>query len=270
MLKYELSTALKSKRAIALLCFFILVVAYDLYSNYMQNFGEYLRVGGSKPTGNSLMHPCFASFLTAANIGHLPHILMTWTFPLYPLFAYADTFALQKQYGYYNVLLTKADRKKVVSSRFAVSFLIPFFIALITLFLNFGVANIIFKGGTSFMGLEGNWTGQMGNSLDIFAVSHPYVTYVAHIFTFSLAAGMYGMFCAGINFIIPKYSVLYTVSFFAWVILMNIPYSIMHILQSFSYDKGAIEIIVPAVYYTLVVVVTVVTAYIYKVRYDEL
>ena len=64
------------------------------------------------------------------------------------------------------------------------------------------------------MGLEGNWTGQMGNSLDIFAVSHPYVTYVAHIFTFSLAAGMYGMFCAGINFIIPKYSVLYTVSFF--------------------------------------------------------
>ena len=41
MLKYELSTALKSKRAIALLCFFILIVAYDLYSNYMQNFGEY-------------------------------------------------------------------------------------------------------------------------------------------------------------------------------------------------------------------------------------
>jgi len=81
---------------------------------------------------------------------------------------------------------------------------------------------------------------------------------------------MHGMFCAGVNFIIPKYSMLYTVSFFAWVILMNIPYSVMNMLQSFAYDKGAIEIIVPAVYYTLVVVVTVVTAYIYKVRYDEL
>ena len=270
MLKYELSTALKSKRAIALLCFFILIVAYDLYSNYMQNFGEYLRVGASKPTGSSLMHPCFASFLTAANRGHLPHILMTWTFPLYPLFAYADTFALQKKYGYYNVLLTKAERKKVVSSRFAVSFLIPFSISLITLFLNFGIANIIFRGGTSFMGMELNLTKPITEELEVFALLHPYVTYIAHILAFSLVAGMYGMFCAGVNFIIPKYSMLYTVSFFAWVILMNIPYSVMNMLQSFAYDKGAIEIIVPAVYYTLAVVVTVVTAYIYKVRYDEL
>ena len=70
MLKYELSTALKSKRVMALFCFFILIIAYDLYSNYMENFGEYLRVGGSKPTGSSIMHPCFASFLTAANRGH--------------------------------------------------------------------------------------------------------------------------------------------------------------------------------------------------------
>lgn len=270
MLKYELSTALKSKRVTALLCFFLLIVAYDLYSNYMENFGEYLRVGGSKPTGSSIMHPCFASFLTAANRGHLPHILMTWTFPLYPLFAYADTFALQKQYGYYNLLLTKAERQKVVSSRFAVSFLIPFFIALITLFLNFGVANIMFKGGTSFMGLERYVTGSMIDSLYTFSVLHPYVTYISHIFAFSLVAGMYGMFCAGVNFIVPKYSVLYTVSFFAWIIFMNMPYSVMNMLQSFAYDKGAIEIIVPAVYYTLVVVVTVVTAYIYKVRYDEL
>ena len=98
MLKYELSTALKSKRVMALFCFFILIIAYDLYSNYMDNFGEYLRGVASKPTGSKLMHPCFASFLTAANRGHLPHILMTWTFPLYPLFAYADTFALQKKY----------------------------------------------------------------------------------------------------------------------------------------------------------------------------
>lgn len=270
MLKYELSTALKLKRVMALFCFFILIIAYDLYSNYMDNFGEYLRGVASKPTGSKLMHPCFASFLTAANRGHLPHILMTWTFPLYPLFAYADTFALQKKYGYYNVLLTKAERKKVVSSRFAVSFLIPFSISLITLFLNFGIANIIFRGGTSFMGMELNLTKPITEELEVFALLHPYVTYIAHILAFSLVAGMYGIFCAGVNFIIPKYSMLYTVSFFAWVILMNIPYSVMNMLQSFAYDKGAIEIIVPAVYYTLAVVVTVVTAYIYKVRYDEL
>ena len=51
---------------------------------------------------------------------------------------------------------------------------------------------------------------------------------------------------------------------------MNMPYSVMNMLQSFAYDEGVIEIIVPAVYYTLIVVATVVTAYIYKVRYDEL
>lgn len=113
-------------------------------------------------------------------------------------------------------------------------------------------------------------TKSMTEELYAFALLHPYVTYIAHILAFSLVAGMYGIFCAGVNFIIPKYSMLYTVSFFAWVILMNIPYSVMNMLQSFAYDKGAIEIIVPAVYYTLAVVVTVVTAYIYKVRYDEL
>jgi len=51
---------------------------------------------------------------------------------------------------------------------------------------------------------------------------------------------------------------------------MNMPYSVMNMLQSFAYDEGVIAIIVPAVYYTLMVVATVVTAYIYKVRYDEL
>ena len=120
------------------------------------------------------------------------------------------------------------------------------------------------------MGMELNLTKPITEELEVFALLHPYVTYIAHILAFSLVAGMYGMFCAGVNFIIPKYSMLYTVSFFAWVILMNIPYSVMNMLQSFAYDKGAIEIIVPAVYYTLAVVVTVVTAYIYKVRYDEL
>ena len=39
-------------------------------------------------------------------------------------------------------------------SRFATAFLVPFIIVLVVLFLNFGAANIIFKGGESFAGLE--------------------------------------------------------------------------------------------------------------------
>ena len=120
------------------------------------------------------------------------------------------------------------------------------------------------------MGMELNLTKPIIEELEVFALLHPYITYIAHIFVFSLVAGMYGMFCAGVNFIIPKYSVLYTVSFFAWVILMNMPYSVMNMLQSFAYDEDVIEVIVPAVYYTLMVVATVAGTYIYKVRYDEL
>ena len=164
MLKCELFTALKSKRVIFLFLFFILITGYDLYQNYTYNFHRYLTgEWTSKPTGEDLFHPCFASFISASHIGRLPQMLMMWVFPLYPLFAYADSFALQKQCGYYNVLLTKADRKKVVSSRLAVAFLVPFLAILVALVLNFVAANIVFRGGTSFLNLEGQMLEEFQN-----------------------------------------------------------------------------------------------------------
>ena len=149
MLKHELSIALKSKRVIFLFLFFVLITTYDLYDNYRANFHDYL-TGKliSKPTGKDIFHPCFASFISASHIRRLPQILMKWAFPLYPLFAYADSFALQKQCGYYNVLLTKVERKKVVSLRLVVAFLVPFLAIFVALVLNFIGANIVFKGGT--------------------------------------------------------------------------------------------------------------------------
>lgn len=269
MLKYELSTALKSKRVMFLFLFFILLTSFDLYANYRYSFGEYLRGVASKPTGVKVLHPCFAGFLSAANIGHLSHVLMTWAFPLYPLFAYSDSFALQKQYGYYNVLLTKTDRKKVVSSRFMAAFLIPFFIALVSLFLNLGAANILFKGGASFAGLEADLGRPLTTDFEKFMILNPYVTYIAYIFVFSIVMGLYGMFCAGVCFMIPRYAVLYPAVFFTWFALMNIPYSILSVMQSFA-DYSSSEMIVSSIYYTLMVAVTTVAAYIYKVRYDEL
>ena len=62
MLKCELFTALKSKRVIFLFLFFILITGYDLYQNYTYNFHRYLTgEWTSKPTGEDLFHPCFAS-----------------------------------------------------------------------------------------------------------------------------------------------------------------------------------------------------------------
>ena len=49
MLKYELSTALKSRRVAILFLFFILLTSFDLYANYRYSFGEYLRGAASKP-----------------------------------------------------------------------------------------------------------------------------------------------------------------------------------------------------------------------------
>ena len=269
MLKYELSTALKSKRVIFLFLLFILIVAYDLYQNYTDNFHEYLAGVASKPKRKALYHPCYASFISAAQIGSLPQILMTWTFPLYPLFSYADSFAVQKQCGYYNVLLTKADRKSVVSSRFAVSFLIPFIVVLVVLILNFAVANIVFKGGTSFMGMEVELSKGGTASLLAFSLRHPYGVYIAYIFVFSFVMGLYGMFCAAVTFFIPKYIVLYPVIFFVWFLIMNIPYSIWSVMQSFT-DYSSTEMIISSIYYTVLMIATTVAAYVYKVRYDEL
>ena len=59
MLKYELSTALKSRRVAILFLFFILLTSFDLYANYRYSFGEYLRGAASKPTGVKVLHPKF-------------------------------------------------------------------------------------------------------------------------------------------------------------------------------------------------------------------
>ena len=50
MLKYELSTAFKSKRVMILFLLFIVLTSYDLYVNYSYNLTEYLRAEvASKP-----------------------------------------------------------------------------------------------------------------------------------------------------------------------------------------------------------------------------
>ena len=266
MLKYELFTALKSKRVVFLFLLFILITGYDLYQNYTYSFHRYLTgEWTSKPTGKDIFHPCFASFISASHIGRLPQILMKWAFPLYPLFAYADSFALQKQCGYYNILLTKIERKKVVSSRLVVAFLVPFLAIFVALVLNFIGANIVFKGGTDFSG----WEKCDLTNFQTFSLSHPYGIYVAYIFVFSFIMGLYGMFCAAVTFFIPKYIVLYPVIFFVWFLIMNIPYSIWSLMHSFT-DYSSTEMIVSSIYYTVFMLATAVAAYIYKVRYDEL
>ena len=68
MLKYELSTALKSKRVVFLFLLFILITGYDLYQNYTYNFHEYLAGVASRPKGKNLYHPCYASFISASTV----------------------------------------------------------------------------------------------------------------------------------------------------------------------------------------------------------
>lgn len=270
MLKYELSTALKSKRVIVLFLFFVVLTSYDLYVNYSYNLTEYLRGEvASKPTGKDLYNPCFASFISAASIGNLPQILVTWIFPIYPLFLYSDSFALQKQCGYYNVLLTKADRKRVLFSRFATAFLVPFIIVLVVLFLNFGAANIIFKGGESFAGLEKELERSAAMNFETFSLLHPYIVYVACIFVFATVAGLYGVFCTAVAFVVPKYIIIYPVTFMVWFLILFMPYSVLSVMQIFA-GYSTREMIISSVYYILMVVATTVWAFIYKVRYDEL
>lgn len=270
MLSYEVFTALRSKRVACFFVFFLLITSYDLYQNYRLAFGQFLMGKiASKPTGSELLHPCFASFISASHIGRLPQILMVWAFPLYPLFSYADSFALQKQCGYYNILLTKTERKKVICSRLTAAFLIPFLVTLVVLLLNFGVANVIFRGGTSFTGLETALERGRVSGLLRISLLHPYVVYMAHILVFSLVTGLYGVFCAAVTFFIPKYTLLYPVVFFVWFSLLNLPYVILSIMNSFS-EYPIREMIVSSFYYIAMVVATTVAAYIYKVKCDEL
>lgn len=221
----------KTKGFIILMCLLpmldLFYSVYNIYSDYWFNKEYYPNGLGS---GN-IPHPAFGSFLSASTSGHIFQMLLIWLIPVYLMIIYSDSYIQETKCGYNNIILSKMGKKDVLKKRLQISFLIPFGISLISLFLNFIIANIVFASGTyknSLDSIEG-----MGKYFE-WMLKNPNFTYIIYIFSYCFIVGMYGVFCTALCFVIRNRKIVYAITIFLWLIQIIYPYSVTYAMQPFT------------------------------------
>lgn len=213
-----------------------------------------------------IIHPAKASYLSGSSHGHLTQTLLIWLMPLFVLNLVSDRYVLEYQKKYMNAILTRASRRKYFISKILTSFLIPFVVFLISLMINFIGAQIIFRDGYNFNGLEvlgtnGGWFQYM--------YQYPNRMYLLYLFITAMAAGMCGIITQCIAFVSKKYTITYLVAFFLWMGLIMYKYSVTYLIQPFT--EYGLDYFLPAGVILLGITILILTlTYIYKVKSDEL
>lgn len=284
MLKKEIAGVIKDRRACIFIAAILLLMLADAamaYSQYnvpdlrsreeeIKALDEmYLKEAEEKGyhwVTAWIIHPACASYLSGVTHGQLPQILIIWLMPLYVLNIYSDKSISEYNRGYVNGMLIRTGKRKYISRKIVVSFIIPFVIMAVCLFVNFGITQIAFHGGYGFRGAE----YAVKNSWTSFIYSHPNVTYCIYILLSSLAAGCCGVICQCLSLIFKKYTTVYAVSFFVWLVLMIIRYSVTDIFQPFSSSDFKPERIAGLILLSVTIVMLMVTIIIKKIKKDEL
>lgn len=125
----------------------------------------------------------------------------------------SDKYIWEAKRGYNNIMLSRGAKKKYILSKYTASFLIPFVVFALSLLLNFIFAQVIFRTGDNFMGIEvlfnikyGKWFYLEGK--------YPNLIYLLYIFVTSCLAGICGMITQSLAFISKRYTITYVLGFF--------------------------------------------------------
>lgn len=181
----------------------------------------------------ALYHPAMAGFLSGSTHGHISQMLLIWLMPIYVLLIYGDTYIQEKSCGYTGIVFSQYSRKKILHTKFAVSFILIFGVFFLSLLFNYILANIIFMGGGSFSGME-----QMladGDLPDWWAwpLQNPYLSYFIYMFIYSILAGCIGVMCYAVCLLFPSYIIAYPICFFVWYLQITSRNSITYAIQPF-------------------------------------
>lgn len=270
MLISEVHRILVNRKSKFFIFLIFIIPCIDLLSNCYTYFYDFLihpeAYGGEVPKEN-ILHPSKASFLSGTSQGHVAQMLLIWVLPLYLLIIYSDFHIQEKKIGYSNILLTKLSRKQFLSTRFFLSFFLPFIIILISLVINFALSIIVFHGGQSFQGMES--FSDTNQSLLTVSLNNPYLVYIVYILIFSLIAGGCGIICTSLSFLFTKYKYVYSIAFFIWIIQIILPNSLTYLMQPFI-EYGFDKIIPASSFFIFIVIVLFLSAWFYKVKFDEI
>lgn len=269
MLSSELRRIFANRKS-KLFIFVIFIIPFiDLLGNCYTYFYDFLmhpEAYGGSINRETLLHPSKASFLSGSSQGHVSQMMLIWVLPVYLLIMYSDFYVQEKKLGYSNIVLSKISRNKFLSIRFFVSFLFPFSILFISLIINFILSIIIFNGGQSFQGME---SFSNSHSLLGFSLNNSYLVYIGYILIFSLIAGCCGVICTSLSFLFTKYKYVYSIAFFVWIIQIILPNSLTYLMQPFI-EYGFDRILPAGILFSVIVIIFFLSAWFYKVKFDEL
>jgi hypothetical protein len=238
----------------------------NVYANFF-DYWLHPEAYGGKLSRENLLHPAYASFLSGTSQGHVAQMLLIWILPLYILLIYSDFYILEKKIGYSHITYTKCSRSELLKARFFLSFFLPFIILLFSLLLNFVLSLIIFNGGQNFMGLE--MYPDHNVTLLTLSLKHPYIAYIIYLFVFAILAGCCGLMCTALSLLFPHYKYVYPAAFFIWILQIMLPNSLTYLMQPFI-EYGFREIIPAGILFVAIVFIFLLSAWQYKVKFDEL
>ncbi|MDO5409468.1 MAG: hypothetical protein Q4F21_03330 [Lachnospiraceae bacterium] len=213
-----------------------------------------------------IIHPAKASYLSGSSRGHLTQMLLIWLTPLFVLNLVSDRSVLEYRKGYTNALLARIGRIKYITGKLLSSFIIPFVVFFISLLLNFVAAQIIFKDGYNFQGMEvfaeqGGWFRVM--------YEKPDMVYLCYILLTSVIAGFCGVISQCLALLSKNYVVTYLIAFFLWMGLVMGKYSIIYLIQPFT-EYGIDYMLCAGGIVSAVTVLFLAVIYVLKVKEDEL
>ncbi len=218
MITSELKKIFFSKKSLLFLLLLLLIPLYDLYMNatmYPESLSEAMKIYGA----GGILHPSEAAFLTGRSIGHLPQMAFVWILPVYCLSIYCDLFVVEKRSGFVEAVAARIGFSRYYVYKILFSFGFFFCITLVVLLINYGLACIVFNGGTDLGGMADNYlTRGVGDAFNIWEIQHPYITYLLFVLSFSVITGGCGALCTAISILIPDYKRLYPICIFAWLI----------------------------------------------------
>jgi len=118
--------------------------------------------------------------------------MILWLLPFFVLNLVSDRYIWESKKGYTNIMLSRGSRKKYMLSKYAASFLIPFVVFALSLLLNFVLAQIIFRDGNNFMGLEVLFDDKYEKWFRIEG-RYPNLMYLLYVFVTAFLVGMCGL-----------------------------------------------------------------------------
>lgn len=266
----EILKILNNRRSLIVIFFLLLLPFLDLFFNWYAVFWDYLTHLSAYKNGlssQSILHPSKAAFLSGSSLGHATQMLMIWLFPLYFLIAYGDFLCTESKVGYSTIIVAQVGKRRYMKIKFVVSFVFSCLISLLSLVINYLLSCIIFRNGSSFMGLE-SFSSNPHSWLGI-SITHPYVVYSIYILLYAFITGLYSVFIAAVSFIFRDRKWVYTITFFIWIMLILSPFSLTYLMQPYI-EYGIAYMVKALLVFLTITLSTIIVSYYFFGGKDEL